>query len=69
MVSTKMIGNQVRIARGEQGLSPEQFGAKYGVSGNTIRRLEDGRQKRLTSRSMLKISQGVGIPVGELFDL
>lgn len=69
MASTQMIGNQVRIARKEQGLSPEQFGAKYGVSGNTIRRLEDGRQKRLTARSMLKISQGIGVPVGELFEL
>lgn len=59
----------MRLARIELGLSPEQFGQKYGISGQTVRRLEDGRQKRCTARSMMLISKGVGIPVGELFEL
>lgn len=64
-----MSGRRVRAARLELGMSPEQFGERYGVSGQTIRRLEDGRQKRLTARSMLRIAQGLDTSVGELFDL
>ena len=63
------MGNRLRIARIERGMSPEQFGATVGVSGQTIRRLADGRQKRCTVRSMMLIAQGVGVPVGEMFEL
>jgi transcriptional regulator with XRE-family HTH domain len=69
MRSTTLIGNRVRLARIEQGMSPEQFGQKFGVSGMTIRRLEDGRQKRLTARSMMLIAKGCHVPVGELFEI
>jgi len=65
----KQSGRRLRTARLEQGLSPEQFGERYGVSGMTVRRLEDGRQKRLTARTMLLIAQGIGAPVTEVFEL
>lgn len=69
MMGTKAAGNRLRVIRLERGLSPEQFGARDGLSGMTIRRLEDGRQKRVQPRTMFRISQDAGVPVGELFDL
>lgn len=57
------------MTRLERGLSPEAFGAQVGVTGMTIRRLEDGRQKRLRARTMFLLAQEVGVPVQELFDL
>jgi transcriptional regulator with XRE-family HTH domain len=65
----KQIGRQVRIARIEKGMSPERFGASYGLSGMTIRRLEDGRQKRIDARTMCRIAEGLDRPVNEVFDL
>lgn len=62
-------GHRLRLARIEQGLSPEQFGERYGISGMTVRRLEDGRQKRLTARTMLLIAKGIGEPVQEVFEI
>jgi len=69
MVQTKATGRRIRALRLERGLSPEQFGERVGLSGMTIRRLEDGRQRRTHPRTMFRISQEAGIPVGELFDL
>jgi transcriptional regulator with XRE-family HTH domain len=68
MRSSKVVGGRVRLARIEMGLSPEQFGERFGISGMTVRRLEDGRQKRLTARSMMLIARGLDVPVGELFE-
>jgi transcriptional regulator with XRE-family HTH domain len=65
----KQVGRQLKIARIKKGMSPERFGANYGISGMTVRRLEDGRQKRLDARTMCKIAEGLGLPVEELFDL
>ena len=69
MLGTKAAGNRLRVLRLERGLSPEQSGARVGLSGMTIRRLEDGRQKRVQPRTMFRVSQEVGVPVGELFDI
>lgn len=69
MLGTKAAGNRLRHIRLERGLSPEQFGARVGISGMTVRWLEDGRQERVQPRTMFRISQEIGAPVGELFDL
>lgn len=69
MVHTKATGRRIRALRLERGLSPEQLGERVGLSGMTIRRLEDGRQKRTHPRTMFRIAQDAGVPVGELFDL
>lgn len=69
MVSSKVVGRRLYYARIESGLSPEQFGAQVGCSGMTIRRLEDGRLKRPTARTMMLISRQLGVSPRELFDL
>ena len=65
----KQSGQRLKVARIEQGMSPEEFGERYGVSGMTVRRLEDGRQKRLTARTMMLVAKGIGEPVHEVFSL
>lgn len=65
----KQSGHRLRVARIEQGLSPEQFGERYGISGMTVRRIEDGRQKRLTARTMCLVAKGIGEPIHEVFEL
>lgn len=69
MVSSKVVGKRLYYARIDEGLSPEQFGAEVGCSGMTIRRLEDGRLKRPTARTMMLISKRLGVPPRELFNL
>lgn len=69
MLGTKAAGNQLRHMRLERGLSPEQLAAKVGLSGMTIRRLEDGRQKRVQPRTMFKVAKALDSTVGELFDI
>lgn len=65
----KQTGHRIRHARLSQGLSPEQFGEIHGVSGMTVRRLEDGRQKRVHARTMFRIAKAIGEPVHEVFEL
>jgi len=42
MASSRIAGRKLRELRINRGLSPEQLGAKVGVSGHTIRRVEQG---------------------------
>lgn len=47
------------------GLSPERFGYEVGVSGFTVRRIEDGQNLRV--RTAFLIAQHMDIPVTELW--
>lgn len=48
------------------GLSPEQLGAKVGISGRTIRRIEEG--KRPTVRTMYLLAQEFECEVTDLWE-
>jgi DNA-binding XRE family transcriptional regulator len=47
------------------GLSPESFGYEVGVSGFTVRRIEDGKNLRV--RTAFLIAQHMGVPVTDLW--
>lgn len=61
----------IYLHRTRKGLSPERFGAMVGVSGMTIRRIEDGRAKAssLHPRTKFLIAKHMGMPVEELWPL
>lgn len=71
MVSTESLGKRIYLDRQEKGLSPEAYGAKVGITGQTIRRLEDGRQKSKTLRARTRclLAREMGQSVQELFQL
>lgn len=69
MRSTKSVGQRLHYARIETGMSPEQFGAEVGCSGMTVRRLEQGKLKRPTARTMVRVATRLGFSARELFEL
>jgi DNA-binding XRE family transcriptional regulator len=54
---------ELRIGRG---LSPEQLGARVGLSGHTIRRVEEGKN-RPTVRTKFLIALEFGMEVRDLW--
>mgnify|MGYP001081835876 CR=1 FL=1 len=58
-------GRRVRIHRINRGMSPEQFGHRVGVSGQTIRRIENG--KRPTIRTMFLVARELDCEVVDLW--
>jgi transcriptional regulator with XRE-family HTH domain len=66
-VSTKIVGRRIQDHRLNRGMSPEALGARVGVSGMTIRRLEDGKVKNPHVRSKFLIAQELGVDVVQLF--
>lgn len=60
-------GAKLRSLRRNQGLSPEQLGYAIGVSGRTIRRVEDGMVP--TVRTMFALAEWAGMEVVELWRL
>jgi transcriptional regulator with XRE-family HTH domain len=61
-------GRRLQRLRIERGLSPEALGNSVGVSGRTIRRIEEGRGKP-TVRTMFLIAQAFDVEVLELWPL
>lgn len=60
-------GRRIRTLRVNRGLSPEQLGNQIGVSGRTIRRVEDGATP--TVRTMFLIAQEFDLEVTDLWRL
>jgi DNA-binding XRE family transcriptional regulator len=65
MASNRLAGNQVQLHRVRLGLSPEQYGIRIGVSGMTVRRIEDGCTPFLSTKK--KFASALGLEVDELF--
>jgi transcriptional regulator with XRE-family HTH domain len=63
-----MAGADIRQLRIQRGLSPEQLGQRVGVSGRTIRRVEEGRS-RPTVRTMFLIALEFDCEVVDLWPL
>ena len=57
--------------RVSNGLSPERFGSRVGLSGMTIRRIEDGRAKAsaLLPRTKFLIAQEMNVEVDDLWPM
>lgn len=68
MQATRRAGRQLRELRTNAGLSPEALGAKVGVSGITIRRIERG-QCLPTVRTMFKIAGEFHLRVTDLWPI
>lgn len=64
---TNTTGRKLRELRLNAGMSPEQLGNRIGVSGRTIRRVEDGMVP--TVRTMFAIAEWADEPVVGLWRL
>lgn len=62
-----VVGRRLRELRVNKGLSPEALGGRVGVSGRTIRRVEDG--KRPTVRTMFLLAKEFDCEVTDLWPL
>jgi DNA-binding XRE family transcriptional regulator len=60
------VGHAIRELRVGRGLSPEQLGARVGLSGQTIRRVEEGKNKP-TVRTKFLIALEFGLEVRNLW--
>lgn len=67
MASTTLTGRKLKELRINRGLSPEQLGGKLGISGRTIRRVEEG--KRPTVRTMFALAREFDCEVTDLWPL
>lgn len=65
MSSSQATRSRIRIHRINLGESPEVFGARIGVTGMTIRRVETG--KRMTVRTAFVIAKDMGLAVVDLW--
>lgn len=61
-------GRKLRHLRVNRGLSPERLGARVGVSGRTIRRIEEGKVVPLVS-TMFALAEWAGEEVADLWRL
>ena len=67
MASMTLTGRKLKELRHNRGLSPEQLGNRIGISGRTIRRIEEG--KRPTVRTMFLLAQEFNCEVVDLWPL
>lgn len=65
MASNRVAGRRIREHRINLGLSPERYGARIGVSGGTVRRIEMGLAP--TVRTMFLIASDMDVRVTDLF--
>lgn len=68
MASKQQAGLQLRTYRVNAGLSPEELGARVGLSGMTIRRLEEGVGIP-TMRTRFLIAKELGFQVTDIWPL
>lgn len=67
MTQATVTGRKLKELRINRGFSPEQLGNRVGVSGRTIRRVEEG--KRPTVRTMFLLAQEFDCEVVDLWPL
>lgn len=65
VASAALTARQLKELRINRGLSPEQLGHKVGISGRTIRRIEEGN--RPTARVMFALAQEFECEVVDLW--
>lgn len=65
--SLRDAGREIREMRTNEGLTPELLGMKIGVSGRTVRRIEEGH--RPTVRTMFLLASEFDLEVSELWPM
>lgn len=66
-MSNRLAGRRVHVHRVRLGLSPEQYGVRIGVSGMTVRRVEQGYTPFRSTQ--FKFASAQGVEVDDLFPL
>lgn len=64
MGTSTNLGERVRRIRTEQGISREKLAAKAGIVSQTVLRMENGDDPRLST--VRAVADALGVPVGEL---
>lgn len=64
-MSTRLAAQRIEAHRLSLGLSPEQYGIRIGVSGQTVRNVESGRVPFLSTQK--KFADAQELERGELF--
>jgi DNA-binding XRE family transcriptional regulator len=65
MQSNRVAGRRIKVHRVNLGESPETFGYRIGVSGQTVRRIEEG--KNLNYRTAFLIAAEMGLATADLW--
>jgi transcriptional regulator with XRE-family HTH domain len=66
-MSNRLAANRIQVHRVRLGLSPEQYGIRYGMSGATVRRVESGYTPFRSTQA--KFAAALEVHVDELFPL
>jgi transcriptional regulator with XRE-family HTH domain len=61
----RVIGDQIRAARREAGLSQEKLAELAGMDRQSINRIEQGHQAALID-NLIRIADALGVPLAEL---
>lgn len=61
------MNNNLAVIRTEKGLTQGELAKKAGVSRTIINQLETGAREVTTSKTMLKISRALDIPIADIF--
>lgn len=62
----KYVGNLIRTARTEEGLTQKELAEKVGVGEPTINKYESGRQN-LTVKTLKKVADAMGLKINITF--
>ena len=65
--ATKDVGRRIAELRRERGLTQERFAERLGIAANALQRIELGMQN-LTIRSLVRLANGLGVPLASLFE-
>lgn len=63
-----LVGNKIRKIRKEKGITQEQLAYDCNFEKSTISRIEAGRAN-LTLKTMVKLSQSLGVEMKDLVDI
>ena len=63
-----IFGNQIRLLRSESGLSQEKFALQIGMDRTYYASVETGK-RNISLNNIVKIANGLNIPLSELFKL
>lgn len=63
----KDVGRRLAELRRERGWTQEELAERLGLQTNNLQRIELGMQN-LTVRSLVRLSNGLGVALGELFE-
>lgn len=66
--SQKDVGRRIAEVRADRGWTQEQLAERLGIQTNNLQRMELGMQN-LTLRSIVRVANGLGVPLATLFEI